>query len=581
MGSINGCRVRCSLLMAGWSMVADEDAVARCKTPKDLDANRSPESVNPESTVSGFEKKIKELISLFQPLLESFLQEFCSADSFLPLPPMTGDGRTVDLFNLFLNVSHKGGFDVVSENGAWDEVAGESGFGSNNSASAKLIYVKYLDALARWLNRVIAGDGDVTSVELSGISGELVARLKHFLGEVKRKYELRKGKAATELGAELKWFVSKTKRRYDKYQIGKESASNDAVKEIQGSKLTDKRLEKMMTQECSSPGKRKRECPLETLKWLSKVAKDPSDPSIGHLPDRSKWGSYGSEEPWKQLLLFRASRTNNDAACEKNWQKLQKMHPSLYDDSAGPSYNLRERLSHDGSQLNDKKAGKGKTSSGNGSDSDSSADEDRPCPLVGSEFQAEVPEWIETTSESDSKWLGTRIWPLSKERNNNNLLIERDRIGQGRQDPCGCHNPGSIECVRFHITKKQEKLKLELGPAFYMWCCDIMGEGTLLYWTDLEQKKIKSLMTSPPTLSSAVFDQAKLILSSKSRGKIVSYFYNVTLLQFRANQSRITPHEIDSDTDELFNRATANENPAPEANTSQKPVLLSPKKKRC
>ena len=75
-----------------------------------------------------------------------------------------------------------------------------------------------------------------------------------------------------------------------------------------------------VTQECSSPGKRKRECPLETLKWLSDVAKDPCDPSLGIVPDRSEWVSYGSEEPWKQLLLFRASRTNNDSACEKTWQ---------------------------------------------------------------------------------------------------------------------------------------------------------------------------------------------------------------------------------------------------------------------
>lgn len=325
MGSINGCRVRYSLLMAGWSMVADEDAVDLSKTPKNLDANRSPESVNPESTGSGFEKKIKELISLFRPLLESFLSEFCTADSFRPLPPMTGDGRNVDLFNLFLNVSHKGGFDVVSDNESWGEVAQESGLGFNDSASAKLIYVKYLDALARWLNRVIAGDTDDSSLELSGISDALVARLKVFLSEVKRKYELRKGKTAKELGAELKWFISKMKRRYDKYQIGKESGSDDPVKEIQGSNLTEKRLEKIMflesgNQECSSPGKRKRECPLETFKWLSEVAKDPCNPSIGRVPDRSKWVSYGSEEPWKQLLLFRASRTDNDSACEKTWQ---------------------------------------------------------------------------------------------------------------------------------------------------------------------------------------------------------------------------------------------------------------------
>ncbi|CAH2057766.1 unnamed protein product [Thlaspi arvense] len=563
--------------MAGWSMVADEDAVDSCKSSsKNIEANKSPEGVNyPDSRGLDFEKKIEELVSLFRRLLESFLVEFCSADSFRPLPPTTGDGRQVDLFSLFLNVSHRGGFDAVSENASWDEVAQESGLGCDNSASAKLIYVKYLDALARWLNRVVAGDTDGTSVELSGVSDDLMGRLKDFLSEVKRKYELRKGKAAMELGTELKWFVSKTKRRYDKYQIGKES-----VKEIQGSRTSDTRLEKLMlldsgSKDGFSPGKRKRECPLETLKWLRDAAKDPCDISIGALPDRSKWGSYGSEEPWKQLLLFRASRTSNDSGCEKIWQKIQKLHPSLYEDSAGPSYNLRERrLSFDGSRE------KGKIFSENGSGLNSSDEEDGEYALIGSEFQAEVPEWTGITSESDPKWLGTRIWPLSKEQNNSNLLIERDPIGRGRQDTCGCQNPGSVECVRFHIAAKQEKLKLELGSAFYMWCFDTLGEGTLQYWTGLELKKVKSLMTYPPTLKRSFFDELKSILPSKSRGKIVSYFYNVTLLQFRANQNRITPEEVDSDTDELYNLATENEDSTAEANTCQKPVLLTPKKKR-
>ncbi|KAF3553156.1 hypothetical protein F2Q69_00018115 [Brassica cretica] len=499
--------------MAGWSMVvADEDASAAVdffKTPK------NPEAVN-----------INDLVSLFHGLLESFLVEFCSADSFRPLPPMTGDGRVVDLFNLFLSVSRRGGFNAVS----WEEVARECGLGLVNAASAKLIYVKYLDALARWLNRV--GD-DESSVELcGGVSDDLIARLKDFLCEVKRKYE-------------LKWFVSKTKRSY--YD------DDDDDKKV------------MMSLACSfSPGKRKRECPLETLTWLREAAKDPCGISIGCVPDRSKWEAYGSEEPWKQLLLFRASRTNTDPACQKIWQKIQKMHPSLYEDSAGPSYNLRERLRFNES----------------GSASDSSDEEDRPCARVGSQFQAEVPEWTGVNTESDPKWLGTRVWPLSKEQSNSNLLIERDPIGKGRQDPCGCQNPGSVGCVRFHIKTKQEKLKLELGPAFYMWCFDSMGEGTLKYWTDLELKKVKLLMTSPPTLSASFFSELKSILSSKSREEIVSYYYNVTLLQFMANHSRMTPGEVDSDTDQYYNLAPGNGDPTIEANTSQKHVLLTPKKKR-
>ena len=97
------------------------------------------------------------------------------------------------------------------------------------------------------------------------------------------------------------------------------------------------------------------------------------------------------------------------------------MHPSLYQDSDGPSYNLRERLSN---QFNERKAGK--------NDSDL---KDESCGLVGSEFHAEaVPDWSVITFESDSKWFDTLIWPFNREQNNNNLLIERDPIGNADSD---------------------------------------------------------------------------------------------------------------------------------------------------
>ncbi|WZY91856.1 hypothetical protein YC2023_064185 [Brassica napus] len=529
MGSMNGCRIRSSSSsssMAGWSTAPD----AAVKTPKSFDLNKSPEAV------SDSDPAFDELVSSFRRLLESFVVEFC------PPPP-----ATVDLFRLFVGVSHRGGFKAVTENAAWEEVGSECGLG----LSAKLIYVKYLAALARWLNR-----GDGGGVELPGVSDDLIGRFGDFVAQVKRKYELmREGMVSREVGGEFKWFISKARRRFDDKKVFLDSGS-------------------------SSPGKRKRECSLETLKWLSEAAKDPCDVSIGSLPDRSKWDCYGSEEPWKELLLFRASRTNSDLACEKIWQKIQKMHPSLYQDSAGTSYNLRERLSFERGQFNERKA---RISFEDGSGSEGSEEEDDESGgLVGPEFQAEVPEWTGIITESDPKWLGTLIWPLNKEQNNkNNLLIERDPIGKGRQDAsCGCQNPGSVGCVRFHIKAKQEKLKLELGSAFYMWCFDTMGEGNLQYWTELELKKVMSLMPSPPTLIPSFFDELRSVLPSKSRGKIVSYFYNVTLLQFRANQSRMTPYEIDSDTDTQYRIATASEDPNLEANSSQKPVLLTPKKKR-
>ncbi|CAN6830302.1 hypothetical protein Bca4012_028456 [Brassica carinata] len=172
-----------------------------------------------------------------------------------------------------------------------------------------------------------------------------------------------------------------------------------------------KKLEKFdsgSNKDRSSNGKRKRECFVETLKWLNEAAKDPYDTSIGSLPDRSKWDSYGSEEPWKQLLLFRDSRTNTISPCRNIWN------------SAGPSYNLRERLSN---QFNERKAGK-----------DGSDLKDESCGLLGSEFQAEVPDWSVITSESDSKCFDTLIWPLNIKQNNNNLPIERDPIGNSNSD---------------------------------------------------------------------------------------------------------------------------------------------------
>ncbi|CAH8323541.1 unnamed protein product [Eruca vesicaria subsp. sativa] len=106
-----------------------------------------------------------------------------------------------------------------------------------------------------------------------------------------------------------------------------------------------------------------------------------------------------------------------------------------------------------------------------------------------------------------------------------------------------------------------------------MWCFDGMSEGTLQYWKDLELKQVKRLMAFPPTLSPSSFNELKKILSSKSREEIVGYYYNVTLFQYRANQNRKTPDEVDSDTDQYYNLAPGNGDPTMEASTSEKPVM--------
>ncbi|KAK4400854.1 AT-rich interactive domain-containing protein 2 [Sesamum angolense] len=167
---------------------------------------------------------------------------------------------------------------------------------------------------------------------------------------------------------------------------------------------------------------------------------------------------------------------------------------------------------------------------------------------LGPLFQAEVPEWTGVHAESDSKWLGTRMWtPEDGEGNSTNQL---DRIGKGRQQLCNCPFPDSVECVRFHIAEKRFKLKQELGLLFYRWRFDRMGEEVSLSWTEEEEKRFKDMMRSYAAFSNKFWNTALRFLPSKTREKLVSYYFNVFLVQRRSYQNRVTPKDIDSDDDE-------------------------------
>ncbi|OWM88193.1 AT-rich interactive domain-containing protein 1 [Punica granatum] len=330
---------------------------------------------------------------------------------------------------------------------------------------------------------------------------------------------------------------------------------------------------------------RKRDPFCRMLDWLNGVAKDPCHPAVGSLPERSKWKSQGSEELWKQVLLAREAisiKRHDDVASEPpNWQKIQKMHPVMYEVHYGSSYKFRDRSrgkarSSSGKGLSPGQACSDSFSSGTQSNLEKSPDphmartEDhgdgnitsdystadsffcmraqQKVP-VGPQFQAKVPEWDEVTSESDSKWSGTRIWPLEKTEHRS--LIERDPIGKGRQDSCGCQIQGSAECIRFHIAEKRMKLKLELGSAFFRLKLDKMGEEVELSWTEEEQNRFAVIVKSNPQSQYKCFwDHMFKAFRNKSREELVSYYFNVFLLKRRAYQNRFTRDSIDSDDDE-------------------------------
>ncbi|KAI4315440.1 hypothetical protein L6164_028249 [Bauhinia variegata] len=165
---------------------------------------------------------------------------------------------------------------------------------------------------------------------------------------------------------------------------------------------------------------------------------------------------------------------------------------------------------------------------------------------VGPLFQAEVPEWTGVVCESDSKWLGTQVWPCKYIEQNPDT--ETEFIGKGREEKCCCEFQGSVECIRFHIAEKRMKLKLELGSAFYLWRFDRMGEEVSLQWTAEEEKKFKDIMrSSVPSQIRYSWNQSFKYFPKKTRSNLVSYYFNVYLIQRRIYQNRVTPKSVDSD----------------------------------
>lgn len=167
--------------------------------------------------------------------------------------------------------------------------------------------------------------------------------------------------------------------------------------------------------------------------------------------------------------------------------------------------------------------------------------------LVGPFFQAIVPKWSGVIVKSDSKWLGTQVWPL--EDGEHSAPIERDSvIGRGRRDCCECRVPHSVECVRFHIAENRMKLKLELGLVFYHWRFHKMGEEVSLRWTDEEEKRFKDIVIFKP--QSLRWDRASKYFRGKTREDLISYYFNALLINRRRYQNHVWPKDINSDDEE-------------------------------
>ncbi|KAL1091454.1 hypothetical protein V6Z11_D07G158000 [Gossypium hirsutum] len=718
--------------MPGLSIRADESSLDCKKPPENLEPAGSSIDLYPFSEGSFLKSEPDKLRFGFNKFLGLFLKEICAQGCVCSLPPMAEGGQPVDWLKLFLVVREKGGYNAVSESGLWDSVATESGLGLNVASLVKLVYIKYLVSLERWLERIVQREDLKSESHYTGNLVEMGIELKRFLSEFSQVEEsvvagsgggekIVNGEQSMDIditkdfldyneveklrndddlksvvvdsdgekkfinvdeyvhtpsdlvksagnstdvekfcnedevksaimedsveckkcthsdddvvkldSSDIKEKLSSNKRKRDSSAIMEDSIeckkcthNDDDVVKLDSSDIKEKLSSNKRKRDSSaimedfveckkythsdddvvklgssdikgkfSSNKRKRDSMWGMLNWVKEVAMDPCDLVVGSLPESSKWKSYGSEELWKQILLFRVAafhrKDDHSSSDQSKMQKTQKMHPCMYDDNTKIGYNLRERLSCTKKLLFGKTDAKGQNwsqSSGNHSDFNGTSDSVTPGSVfdyeadiqvpIGPQFQFEVPVWTGVASGSDAKWLGTRFWPLEKKENR--FLIERDRIGKGRQDLCGCQVQGSLQCVKFHVAEKRSKLKLELGPAFKKLKFDKMGEDVASAWKEGEQKMFSNIVKSNPSSQQKCFwDEICKHFRNKSREELVCYYYNVFLLQRRAYQNRVTPSNIDSDDEpesELVAKGIGQEAIKPYTS-----ILISPKK---
>ncbi|CAL5214859.1 unnamed protein product [Lathyrus oleraceus] len=544
--------------------------------------------------------------SLFCQIFSVYLKEDRSGGNVRPVPVVLGDGRLVDLHQLFSLVKENGGYDVVSRKGLWDSVIVELGLEFHFLASIKLIYDKYLIGFEGWLTKTFDLEKEFRSLLCSNLKDKDDRFVPFKSSNIIKHIDL-------------------VNQKIDGSDDDDKMFSN-AVKE------EDACCMEISAEEFNSR-KRKRESLSGMVHWTRNIAKHPFDPAAKPLPEPSKWKDYkGGQDFFLQLLKARnilSVKKHAEPNSGSSSQKV-KMHPAMYEDPVAPGHQSSKRLrcserlpisvksrcsccnscpgngnkcslkkttaKPDGVTEKKKSAAKPdvakkkksaakpdvteKKKSAAKSDvtekeksaakpdvtekkkstaepdvavkekSDPTSDDSREKSVsIGHRFQTEVPEWTGVASESDSKWLGTQVCPV---QDDSKPTTETDLVGRGRRGKCSCNVQGSVDCVRFHIAENRMKLKLELGSVFYRWGFDRMGEEVSLRWTAEEEKKFKDAMgLNIPSQNKSFWNKPSKYFQKKTRKDMVNYYFNVYLIQLRSYQNRVTPDTVDSDDDEV------------------------------
>lgn len=547
--------------MADRPSSTDDDFKSSYNDPLALAALSGPELQScPDLTYANEQRES------FNKLLTTCLKEFPHTRT-RPLPVIISDGKVVDLYELSNIVRKQGGFDLVSANKMWASIAGDLGFGTECAPALKLVYVKYLKLLDKWVEGAGTPKCNGLSLDRQGKkrNGEklsfpdedfLIQHVNSFHGT-----GLRQSPIVISDNSEQTLYLP------------------DANKQTSGGVHE--------TPNVSLSG---------MLEWINWVARNPCGSMKGQGAKISR-----RREQWFEECLNRAKRAREVLYLRRqdyqfgdmvHAQKKQKVHPSLYEESSAADHQALDRLRATEKRVAlygfqpSPSASPSVTSSVPGTHTlgsyvssvpncfDTRVQDVPRVPVniflclermprkripIGSDFQAVVPPWNGPPKQSgnvayssvddleDSRLLGTQVWPVRGGKK----VVNKERIGKGRSNTCFCEFPGSIECVRFHIQAERERLKSELGFAFFTWRFDDMGEDVSRSWAPAEERKFRALVRlNPVSLGKNFWKLLPACFPSKCMKMLVSYYFNVFVLRRRSIQNRAMPEQIDSDDDE-------------------------------
>lgn len=170
---------------------------------------------------------------------------------------------------------------------------------------------------------------------------------------------------------------------------------------------------------------------------------------------------------------------------------------------------------------------------------------------VGPEYQADVPEWVphdfKDFDDNGAKLAGTCVVPMPDFESPAFNCFLGDAA-----DNCNCLDKGSIRCVRQHVLKAREKLRENLGDEAFqeLGFCE-MGEEVANKWSEEEEQAFhEAVLSNPSSQGKNFWEHLSDIFPSRTKGELVSYYFNVFMLWKRAEQNRFDPENIDSDDDE-------------------------------